>query len=59
MLLFTNENHTATLRSGTLYLVAEVCAVYGDWAILVAKVQNFFVNKVFEAKNLQKRVQKV
>ena len=29
MLLFTNENHTATLHSGILSLAGEACTVYG------------------------------
>ena len=32
MLLFTNENHTATLHSGILGLAGEACTVYGAFS---------------------------
>lgn len=32
MLLFTNENHIATLHSGILSLAGETCTVYGAFS---------------------------
>ena len=32
MLLFTNDNHTATLHSGILGLAGEACTVYGAFS---------------------------
>ena len=42
MLLLTNENHTATLRSGILSLAGEACTVTVLLAILDAKIQKYF-----------------
>jgi hypothetical protein len=41
MLLFTNENHTATLRSGILSLAGEACTVYGAFGNTCCKDTKF------------------
>ena len=45
MLLFTNENHTATLRSGILSLAGEACTVYGAFGNTCCKSTKKFGKK--------------
>ena len=43
MLLLTNENHTATLRSGILSLAGEACTVYGAFGNTWCKDTKIFL----------------
>ena len=55
MLLFSNENHTATLRSGIPGLAGEACTVYGAFGNICGKSTKYFGIKVHERKKSAKK----
>ena len=53
-LLFSNENHTATLHSGEH---AAASVVHDDWPVLDCKITNFICNLTLRSKKSAKNKQ--